>query len=60
MRLRTCLGIAVLGLGACTTLPELVRIEVDGNSVEVKRKPGLPPPPPAPVPPPPAADAPER
>jgi hypothetical protein len=39
MRLRACLGIALPLLSACTTLPELVRIEVDGSTVELKRKP---------------------
>ena len=61
MRLRTCLGIVALGLGACASLPELVRIDVDGTSVEFKKKPD--PPAPAPAPPPlpaPAPDAPQR
>lgn len=59
MRLRTCLGIIALALGACATLPEQVRIEVDGSTVEVKRKPDPPAPVPAP-PPAPASDAPQR
>lgn len=58
MRLRACLGTIALGLSACANLPELVRIQVDGNSIEVKRKPD--PPAPAPVPTPPPADAPQR
>jgi hypothetical protein len=54
MRLRVSLGIILLGASACAHLPELVRIDVDGSSVELKRKPE----PPAPDPQQP--DAPER
>jgi hypothetical protein len=54
MRRRICLGIILLGASACAHLPELVRIEVDGNSVELKRKPE----PPASDPQP--SDAPQR
>ena len=53
MRLRACLGIVALGLGACAHLPEMVRIEIDGTSVEFKKEPAPPVPPSAP------ADAPE-
>lgn len=42
MRLRVCLGTILLGVSACATLPQLVRIDVDGSTVEVKRKPEPP------------------
>jgi hypothetical protein len=42
MRLRVCLGLVLLGLSACETLPTLVRVEIDGGSIEVKRKPDAP------------------
>ncbi len=38
MRLRACLGIAVLALGACAHIPDRIRVEVDGSSVEIKKK----------------------
>jgi hypothetical protein len=44
MRLRVSLAIVMLGLGACAHIPDHVRIEVDGSSVEVNSKPKLPPP----------------
>lgn len=57
MRLRVCLGSALLATGACSTLPGTIRVDVDGNSVEVRRKPEAPPPaPPAPAPETPAPD----
>jgi hypothetical protein len=64
MRLRTCLGTLLLALSACTQLgnaiPGAVRIDVDGTSVEFKKKPGAeaPAPAPAPAPPPPSQPAP--
>ena len=46
MRLRTCLGALLLGLCACTgfsgAIPGAVRIDVDGTSVEFKKKPEPP------------------
>ena len=70
MRLRTCLGTLLLGLSACAglpnTIPGAVRIDVDGSTLEFKKKPDAPmpvpapPPPPAPQPAPPAPDAPQR
>ena len=59
MRLRVCLGILLLGASACANLPELVRIDVDGNSVELKRKPEPPAPEPE-QPGPQQGDAPQR
>jgi hypothetical protein len=63
MQLRTCLGVLLLGLSACVgfpdTIPSAVRIDVDGSTLEFKKKPE--PPAPAPNPPAtaPAADAPQ-
>lgn len=61
MRLRTCLGGLLLGLSACVgfpdTIPSAVRIDVDGSSLEFKKKPE--PPAPAPIPPAPTPDAPQ-
>jgi len=64
MRLRTCLGAILLGLSACAgfpdAIPSAVRVDVDGSSLEFKKKPAPPaaPAPPAPTPEPPA-DAPQ-
>jgi len=37
MRLRASLGGLLLLLGACVHLPETVKVEVDGHSVEFKK-----------------------
>jgi hypothetical protein len=67
MRLMTCLGLILLG--GCAQLPDAVRVDVDGSSVEFKKKPTVPPPPPpatnapatnAPATDAPATDAPAR
>lgn len=63
MRLRTCLWAILPGLSACVgfpdAIPSAVRIDVDGSSLEFKKKPA---PPAAPAPaqptPEPRADAP--
>jgi len=55
MRLRACLGGLVLGLGACAQIPGEIRIDVDGSTLEFKKKPAPPAPAPAPAP-----DAPTR
>lgn len=39
MRLWTCLGLAVLGLCACAQIPALLRLDVDGSTLEYKKKP---------------------
>lgn len=57
MRLRACLGSLVLGLSACAQIPGAIRIDVDGGSLEFKKKPAPPAPAPAPAPEP---DAPTR
>jgi hypothetical protein len=44
MRLKVCLGIILLGLGACTTIPGFVRLEVDGSTIEFNKKPEPEPP----------------
>ena len=59
MQLRACLGPVLLGLGACAHIPGHVLLDVDGSTVEIKKKP----PPeaePAPEPETPAADEPAR
>ncbi len=58
MRLRACLGFMLLATGACATLPETIRIDVDGNRLEVKRKPDAPAPAPEAPTPEPAPEAP--
>lgn len=45
------IGMLLLALAGCQSLPALVRIEVDGSTLELKRKV-----PPAPEAPPPAPD----
>lgn len=42
MRLRACLGLALLPVSACAYIPDHIRVEVDGSSVEVKKKPDAP------------------
>lgn len=44
MRFMASLGIILLGVGACARLPEIVRIDVDGSTVEFKKKPDPAPP----------------
>ena len=39
MRLRVCFGIILVGV---TALPQLVRSDIDGSTVELKRKPEPP------------------
>jgi len=57
MRLRACLGGLMLGASACAQIPGETRIDVDGSTLEFKKKPAPPAPPPAPAPQP---DAPTR
>jgi hypothetical protein len=38
MRLRACLGIMLLGLSACESLPSIVRVEIDGTVVRFEKK----------------------
>lgn len=42
MRLRACLGIVLLASGGCAHIPEIIRLEIDGSTVEIKKKPGEP------------------
>jgi hypothetical protein len=42
MQLRACLGFLLLGLTACESLPALIRFEIDGSSLEFKKKPEPP------------------
>jgi hypothetical protein len=39
MRLRACIGVMLLGLGACESVPSIVRIEVDGSTLQFQKKP---------------------
>jgi len=40
MRLRACLGgVALMSLAACESIPQNVKIDVDGQTLELKRKP---------------------
>ncbi len=38
MRLRACMSGLVLGATACAGLPEQVRIDVDGRTIEVRQR----------------------
>ena len=61
MRLRACLGGLVLGASACAQIPGEIRIDVDGSTLEFKKKPAPPAPAPASAPAPaPEPDAPTR
>lgn len=42
MRLSACLGIVLLATGACAHIPEVIRFEVDGSTVEIKKRPEPP------------------
>ncbi|HYD13210.1 MAG TPA: hypothetical protein VEC11_10220 [Allosphingosinicella sp.] len=48
MRRLAGIGIMLLGLAGCQSLPALVRIEVDGSTLEFKKKVPPAPEPPAP------------
>ena len=48
MRHLACIGIMLLALAGCQSLPSIVRIEVDGSTLEFKKK--LPPAPDLPAP----------
>ncbi|HYI48663.1 MAG TPA: hypothetical protein VEX35_09375 [Allosphingosinicella sp.] len=44
MRLRACLGLILLGLSACESLPSAVLIDIDGSALRFKKKePPVPP-----------------
>lgn len=47
MRLRACLGMMLLTLTGCHSLPAIIRIEVDGSTLEFKKVPPEPDTPPA-------------
>ena len=38
MRRLACIGIMLLALAGCQSLPALLRIEVDGSTLEFKKK----------------------
>lgn len=39
MRLRACLGMIALGLGGCAHIPAYLLLDIDGSTVEFKKKP---------------------
>jgi len=39
MRLRACLGLIALGVGGCAHIPGHLLLDVDGSTVEIKKKP---------------------
>lgn len=39
MRLRACLGVISLGLGGCAHIPAYLLLDVDGSTLELKKKP---------------------
>lgn len=39
MRLRACLGMLLLGLGACAHIPDHIRIDIDGSTIEIVKEP---------------------
>ncbi|HST35845.1 MAG TPA: hypothetical protein VLK25_04355 [Allosphingosinicella sp.] len=38
MRLRACLGMIALGLGGCAHIPAYLMLDVDGSTVEFRKK----------------------
>jgi hypothetical protein len=47
MRPRVCIPLLLLAVGGCAQIPDHIRVEVDGGSIEFKKAP----PPDAPTPP---------
>ncbi|MDQ8757853.1 hypothetical protein RCO27_16625 [Sphingosinicella sp. LHD-64] len=43
MRHLACPGSLLLALGACAHIPDHIRVEVDGNAVEIVKKPAIAP-----------------
>ena len=39
MRLRACLAVISLGLGGCSHIPAHLLLDIDGSTVEIKKKP---------------------
>lgn len=39
MRLRACLGMLVLALSACAHIPDHIRIDIDGSTIEIVKEP---------------------
>lgn len=42
MRKHACAGLLLLATGACAHIPEVIRLEVDGSTVEIKKKVDIP------------------
>jgi hypothetical protein len=38
MRRRACIGIIMCALAGCQSIPSVIRIEVDGSTLEFKKK----------------------
>ncbi len=57
MRRLASIGFMLLALAGCQTLPGFVRVDVDGSTLEYKKKVPPVPEPPAPTPAPPVANA---
>jgi len=39
MRLHACLGMLLLGLSACAHIPDHIRIDIDGSTIEIVKEP---------------------
>jgi hypothetical protein len=39
MRLFACLGLIACGVSACAHIPDHIRLEIDGGSIEIKKPP---------------------
>jgi hypothetical protein len=48
MRLRACLALILFATSACSYIPDSLRFELGGSTLEFKKKPVEPPPEPAP------------
>ena len=38
MRLRAGMGLVLLALGACAHIPERIFVDIDGSTIEIKKK----------------------
>lgn len=39
MRVRACLGMILFAVSGCAHIPDHIRLEIDGGSVEIKKPP---------------------
>lgn len=49
MRLRACIGLLAIVVGGCAHIPDHIRVDIDGNSIELIKKPPVAPTDPTPV-----------